>query len=134
MNRKVVGGSVGIVMIGGGLIVAWGGISGYLASMLAALFAPSQLVRITSKNVDAAPTFGVKPADAGTPPTQLGNGGHVPQIEDLPGQGEIVPPEQLNPGTPTVTPGELPSGIGELIPGLGELPGIPGFPELPAAF
>ena len=97
--------AVGIGLVGTGAVLAFGGVTGRLAAMLAALFYPGALVPATSSN--SVPLFPAAP-----PPDDTGGGGG-----DGGGGG----------GTPeTPAPPALPS------PSTGT-PELPSLPELPIA-
>lgn len=114
MNRKVVGGSVGVVMIAGGALIAWGGLTGTLAAILAAFFAPSQLVRISGATSTDIPPALTPPPSEGASPGQAGGG------------------SQIGPGTPSGSspPAEIPGPLPPSLPG-GDVPALPPF-DIPA--
>jgi hypothetical protein len=87
--------AVGIGLVASGAVLAFGGVTGRLAAMLAALFYPGALVTATPGN--SIPLFPI-PAPPESPPASGGGGG----------AGDVPAPPAL--------PGPA-SGIGELLPG-----------------
>ena len=99
---RVVGGGVGVVLIGGGILTFWGGLSGNLAAILAALFAPNQLIPTpgsSSKSAPVIPPSAPEPAPSPlSPPPTLSPPSGAPQLEEPIYQGEVVPPPQIGTG------------------------------------
>lgn len=136
MNSKIVGGSVGVVMIGGGALIAWGGLTGTLAAILAAMFAPAQLKPVSGViGTDVPPTLVPSPrprtgygqlpsgesgSGSGGSGTGIGGGPNPPAIENPPGEGEVVPPDAVPPGPlpAQLPPGDIPGDIPFEIPAL----------------
>jgi hypothetical protein len=99
--------AVGIGLVGTGAVLAFGGVTGRLAAMLAALFYPGALVTATPGN--SIPLFPIPaPPDTGAPPSGGGGGGGTPDVPSAPAL----------PGGPTID-----------IPGIGPID----IPALPAA-
>lgn len=101
---------LGIGLVGGGVFLMWGGFSGRLAPMLAAVFYPSQLTESTTGG--SFPLFDIAPPSGGdlSPPGAGDGSAPIP----APGGGEI------GSGTPEVGPGPVldlgPGSILELVP------------------
>lgn len=90
--------AVGIGLAGTGAILAFGGVTGRLAAMLAALFYPQALVQNTGGN--SVPLFPTPAPPEGAPPSSGGGGG----------AGGDVPAAPALPAAPV-------GGLGELLPG-----------------
>ena len=118
---RVVGGGVGVVLIGGGILTFWGGLSGNLAAILAALFAPNQLIPTPGSSSKSAPVV---------PPPKATDQTTGPGPTDSVSPQNISPAEAEAAGIPEgVTPSSAPAEITPLVP---KTP-TPGLPEKIAA-
>ena len=97
-----------MVLIGGGILTFWGGLSGNLAAILAALFAPNQLIPTpgsSSKSAPVVPPSAPEPAPSPlSPPPTLPPSSGAPQLEEPVYPGEVVPPAQVGTGSTAVQP------------------------------
>ena len=60
---------MGVILIPFGLLIAWGGIGGNLAAILAAMFAPNQLVVVSGTTMPLIPPPAKVPDPADEPTT-----------------------------------------------------------------
>lgn len=112
-----------MVLIGGGILTFWGGLSGNLAAILAALFAPNQLIPTPGSSSKAAPvvpppitdkTTGPGPTDSVSPqnvsPAEAEAAG-IPEGVTPP--ASITPLEQVKPkGTIPGLPEKIAAAVG----------------------
>jgi hypothetical protein len=95
--------AVGIGLVGAGAVLAFGGVTGRLAAMLAALFYPGALVTATAGNsVPLFPVPSAPPTDSTPNSGGGGGGGGAPAAPALPGAPDV------------------PS-----LPGIGDIPALP---------
>lgn len=129
-TKELASAGAAILAIPAGALVVWGGISGNLAAILAAFFAPSQLQKVQGlKGVDIPPPFLVPPNEQ--PTINLpGSGNAIPSKpsywqrlwDNIIGKGS--PGSTPLPGTPI--PPSIGSGGGQpaIGPGEGPLPAL----------
>ncbi len=112
-QRQVAGGAVGLILIPLGALTFWGGLTGNLAAILAALFAPDQLRDRSSGQSPftsaSLPGKGQPTQTVETPQSFAGDlpsGALLPQLEQDIAQGTVVPnvplPPAAQPGTAVV--------------------------------
>lgn len=100
----------GVILTTIGIVGLFGAISGNLATMLAALFEPTDIFTIDTSKINTFPGL------PGNVPSGGGGGG---------GGAPALPPSSGTPSTPSIPANPAPS-----LPGVPELP-VPGIGELP---
>jgi hypothetical protein len=90
--------AVGLGLVGTGAVLAFGGVTGRLAAMLAALFYPSALVPASGGNITPliVPPETTPPADSGG--GAGGGGGGTPPATPPPAVGTPPAPPAIGPG------------------------------------